>query len=202
MRGRHYHILHGGGGGGGTGGVNVLHGGGGGGGTDAGATVYAGSLNPLYTDLRVGFYGGSLDHQYSRSLGHQYSVIAERGGIYRVGLGGLLYPTPAFAHADFGVIALAANDSVLFRFGLPASYPRIDGERAAVSRERARGLLKSLLTAEQWDEFEKTNNVREQIDGCEFTLTPGGMIHAKKPRLFGSINERWCVHPEPYDDNR
>lgn len=75
---------------------------------------------------------------------------------------------------------------------------RVDAETAQRSKERARGLLKSLLTEKQWAEFEAAGHVTERIDGCVFKLTPGGMIEAKKPRLLGSVNERWCVNPDPY----
>jgi hypothetical protein len=74
--------------------------------------------------------------------------------------------------------------------------PRIDGETAARSRERSRGLLKSLLTDAQWAEFESAGRVTERLGGCEFILTPGGMIEASKRR----IRERWCVNPDPYAD--
>lgn len=81
------------------------------------------------------------------------------------------------------------------------AYPRIDPETAARSKERARGLLKSLLTPEQWAEFEAGGAITEQIDGCEFMLRPGGMIEAHKPRLIGrAVRERWCVYPDPYAD--
>jgi hypothetical protein len=76
------------------------------------------------------------------------------------------------------------------------STPRIDGETAARSRERSRGLLKSLLTDAQWAEFENAGRVTERLGGCEFILTPGGMIEARKRR----IRERWCVNPDPYAD--
>ncbi len=85
-------------------------------------------------------------------------------------------------------------------WGGEPSFPRIDAETAATSRERARGLLKSLLTPAQWAEFELGGAVTERIGGCEFTLRPGGMIQAKKPRLVGSVNEAWCVYPDPYAD--
>ncbi len=77
------------------------------------------------------------------------------------------------------------------------NYSRIDPETARQSRERARGLLKSLLTPDQWSEFEQAGKVTERIEGCEFTLRPGGMIEAKKPRLMGSVSEKWCVYPNP-----
>ncbi len=102
---------------------------------------------------------------------------------------------------------------VLFREGVVAEWdhyndqwrvaalPRLDVETAARSKERARGLLKSLLTSEQWAEFEAAGAITERIDGCEFRLTPGGMIEAMKPRLVGrAVSERWCISPDPYAD--
>jgi len=74
----------------------------------------------------------------------------------------------------------------------------IDPETAQRSRERARGLLKSLLTTQQWAEFEAVGAVTEHIDGCEFKLRPCHMIEATKPRLIGKVRERWCVTPQPY----
>lgn len=77
-------------------------------------------------------------------------------------------------------------------------FPQVDHETAQRSRERARGLLKSLLTPQQWAEFETSGAVSERIDGCDFKLRPGQMIEARKPRIIGSVKERWCVNPEPY----
>ena len=77
------------------------------------------------------------------------------------------------------------------------NHSRIDPETARQSRERARGLLKSLLTPDQWAEFEQAGKVTERIERCEFTLRPSGMIEAKKPRLMGSVSEKWCVYPNP-----
>ncbi len=79
-------------------------------------------------------------------------------------------------------------------------YPRIDFETVARSKERARSLLKSLLIPEQWAEFEASREVTERINGCEFKLSPGGMIQARKPRLVGTVSERWCISPNPYAD--
>jgi hypothetical protein len=91
----------------------------------------------------------------------------------------------------------------VFGRGEPVHFPRlprIDPETAAGARERATGLLKSLLTPDQWAEFEAWGSVTERIDGCEFKLRPGGMIEARKPRrLVGSVIERWCVAPEGDD---
>ncbi len=80
-------------------------------------------------------------------------------------------------------------------------FSRVDAETAQASKLRARGLLKSLLTVEQWAEFEAAGAVTERIDGCEFKLRPGGMIEAHKPRLLmPAVSERWCVYPDPYAD--
>jgi hypothetical protein len=81
-------------------------------------------------------------------------------------------------------------------------HPRIDAETAARSKERARGLLKSLLTPEQWAELEARGAITEKIEGNEFKLTLGAhtMIEARKPRLVGGVSEKWCVAPDPYAD--
>jgi hypothetical protein len=79
-------------------------------------------------------------------------------------------------------------------------FHRIDPETVQRSRERARGLLKSLLTPAQWAEYEKSRTVTERIGDSVFKLRPGDMIEARKKRLIGSIKERWCVNPDPWAD--
>ena len=94
-----------------------------------------------------------------------------------------------------GLQAVAgAYQAIPMQWANAFSPPRIDGETAARSRERSRGLLKSLLTEAQWAEFESAGRVTERLGGYEFILTPGGMIEARKRR----IRERWCVNPDPY----
>jgi hypothetical protein len=102
---------------------------------------------------------------------------------------------------DVNALLFGRYEGVRNRLRVATALSRIDPETAARSRERARGLLKSLLTPEQWGEFEAGGAVTERIDGCEFKLTPGGMIEAKKPRLVGRpVVERWCISPDPYAD--
>lgn len=84
-----------------------------------------------------------------------------------------------------------------FWFGRRSS---VDPETAQRSRERARGLLKSLLTPKQWTEFEAFRTVTERIGDSVFKLRPGDMIEARKSRLIGSVKERWCVNPDPWAD--
>ncbi len=72
--------------------------------------------------------------------------------------------------------------------------PRLDtlvGERETTqARERARGLLKRLLTTEQWTEFEKMGRVTEWIGNRKFVLIPGEMIEV---RGACGIDEIWCA---------
>lgn len=143
-----------------------------------------------------GRYLSSLDHQYGGYLvsgTHRYDDLRV-GGLYSGS------HAPVLVDLDHGPHRLA--DRTLGGYLCPAlpPYPHIDVETLVTSRERSRGLLKSLLTPEQWVEFERVGKVTEQIDGCDFTLTPGGMIEARKPRLVGSVTERWCVTPDPYAD--
>jgi hypothetical protein len=72
--------------------------------------------------------------------------------------------------------------------------PRIEAETIVQAKERARGLLRNLLTPEQWAELEKHGKLTERINGGKFELTPGGMITARK----GKTIERWCVNPDPH----
>lgn len=81
-----------------------------------------------------------------------------------------------------------------------AGWPRVDPETAAAARERSRGLLRSLLTPQQWAEFEAAGVVSEQINGCDFRLRPGGVIEAAKARLVGTVREQWCIAPDPWAD--
>ena len=74
----------------------------------------------------------------------------------------------------------------------------VDPETTVRARERARALLKGMLSPPQWEEFQRSGSVTERIDGCEYRLRPGGMIEATKPKLLGTINESWCVNPDPY----
>ncbi len=84
-----------------------------------------------------------------------------------------------------------------------APYLRVDTESAARSRERARGLLKSLLTPEQWMEFEGSGKVTERLKGCDFTLSPGGQIVVVQPAGGGRFHkERWCVYPAHHEEYR
>ncbi len=63
--------------------------------------------------------------------------------------------------------------------------------------ERARALLKRLLTPAQWAAFEACGIVTERIRGAEYTLG-SGQIGVRRPTWFGKQRwERWCVNPEP-----
>ena len=70
-------------------------------------------------------------------------------------------------------------------------------EVVVAARSRARALLRRLLTPAQWQEFEHSECVAEEIEGRTYRLHLNGIFEASRPR--GGI-ERWCVVPHPYTD--
>lgn len=120
----------------------------------------------------------------------QASLASTIGNLGALGLGGMIHwPNVA------GALGLAPD--------IVGGLPKLP-DPAAVTR--ARGLLRRLLSADQWREFEREGRITERIGDRHFVIRPGGMIEVQTPRptirghaYGGSRIERWCVNPDAVD---
>jgi hypothetical protein len=70
-------------------------------------------------------------------------------------------------------------------------------EETRKAQTRAQGLLRQLIGAESWRQFENEGSFTELIAGVEYVIKPGHMITVRK----GHRAERWCVNPARYTDD-